>query len=102
MNISDLFANAISNPNRSRSSAPPRFYFSGDLQQMAVTGEFLLNAGVSVELRNVYPTVAMEDKTKALKLIWNSKISGWHHYEKDYIELNICTPKEFQDAMAVF
>jgi len=77
------------------------FYLSGDLSQMSAQGRFLRGRGFSVEQNNVYPCVTPEDKQAALQAIWDARCDGWWHYQREYVELGICTAEEFKEALDI-
>lgn len=68
---------------------------NGDLTQMNKQANFLKDRGFLITYSNVYPIIKEEDVENALQLIWNNNVPGWHHYEKQYVMLGICTKNEF-------
>lgn len=72
------------------------FRLDGDLNQMSTQKNFLIKEGFDVKQSSVYPIIKEEDKKKALTLIFENKIQGWHHYFREYIELKICNEKEYR------
>ena len=71
------------------------FFLDGDLNQMRQQREFLDRNGIETRQNNVYPCLRASDVKEALTLIWNNRVPGWWHYEKHYVENNICTKEEF-------
>jgi hypothetical protein len=79
-----------------------KFLLDGDLSQMSTQEEFLKARGFNVGRSNVYPGLFTEDDFKrALAAIWESRVSGWWHYQAKYVEYGICTSEEFQAALKV-
>lgn len=83
----------------SRSSSDYSFYLNGDLCQMGAQKSFLIDRGFDVQQSDVYPVLKQEDKTRALKAIWESRCDGWWHYREDYIKLDICSGEEWGKAL---
>lgn len=75
------------------------FYLNGDLCQMSAQKKHLSNNGFSVGQVDVYPTLKQEDVGDALNEIWQFKIDGWWNYKTAFIDHNICTEKEFKEAL---
>ncbi len=78
------------------------FFLQGDLIQMSNQKSFLIAKGFSVAQNDVYPCLKTEDIAKALRAIWFSKIEGWWHYKKEYIEHGICTEEEFKSNNTIW
>ena len=79
------------------------YTLDGDLGQMAEQYDFLINQGFRVGKANVYPALATEEEYhRAIKAIWEKRISGWWHYRDVLVEkLKVCTNKEFDLALGV-
>ena len=75
-------------------------YMQGDLYQMASQVTFLKNHGLDVKFNNVYPCVKESEKEEAFQLIWKYKCNGWWNYEAQFVELGICTKKEFKEILS--
>ncbi len=91
----DLLEAAAKNENNKDHT----FFLDGDLNQMSAQKRFLSSIGIVTKQRNVYPCLKDEDVKKALTAIWTNKIDGWWNYLKEYVELEICTEGEFNDAL---
>jgi len=85
--------------NSSEADKEHNFSMRGDLSQMSAQATFLERNKVSVQYSNVYPMIRSCDVKHALQLIWNSKCEGYHHYDKEYMELGICTKEEFDEYL---
>ena len=78
------------------------FTFQGDLNQMSAQDRFLRSRGFKVGRRDVYPGVYSETDFKAaLTLIFQQRVAGWHHYNKEYVKYGICTNEEYRSALGV-
>ena len=93
--IIDIFRSGVND----ETNVDYTFYLTGDLCQMSAQKRFLIDRGISVQQNNVYPCVRECDKKKALQMIWDSKCEGYHHYDKEYVELGICTKDEFWEYL---
>lgn len=71
------------------------FFLQGDLGRLAEQKSQLIIWGFDVQQNDCYPCLKKSDAKRALELILNFRISGWWQYENNYIELGICTKKEF-------
>lgn len=76
-----------------------RFLLSGDLNQMSIQRNFLINKGFEVLQNNVYPSLKPADTKRALTLIWTENIAGWWHYQKEYAQHVICSAEEFKTKL---
>ncbi len=67
---------------------------------MSAQEEFLRQRGFHVERSDVYPVLYDEEEyRRALTAIWNFKIDGWWHYKTKYIQYEICTGENFDQAL---
>lgn len=73
--------------NKGEKNEKYSFYLDGDLCQMSAQRSFLNNHGISTMQNNVYPCVRESDVKNALTLIWDNRVEGWWHYEKNYVSL---------------
>jgi hypothetical protein len=71
---------------------------SGDLSQMSAQKRFLESQGVVLGQVDVYPALRTEkDFLAAVRLIWENRIDGWWHYEKEIVEnLKLCSKEDFR------
>ena len=69
---------------------------------MGIQERFLRGQGLSVRRWDAYPGLrTQEEYDEAIILIWQHKVAGWWHYQKRLVELEICTEKEFKEALDV-
>ena len=90
-----MMEQAIKNESNEKYSV----YLAGDLCQMSAQSDFLKAHGIDVKFNNVYPCVKECDKKEVFQLIWHHKCDGWWHYDKQYVELGICTKEEFRRTL---
>lgn len=92
INVINLLNNAASKRNDG-------FMFTlsgGDLHTMSVHATYLQKQGFEIGFVDVYPSLkTIEEKKRALQMIYDSHIEGWWCYKRDLIEMGICTDKEF-------
>lgn len=67
----------------------------GDLNQMFAQLRYLSEYGFKLKRSGVYGIINNEDIEKALRTLFLYSVDGWWHYEKEYIELGICTKEVF-------
>jgi len=79
--------------------APEEFNFllSGDLNQMSIQRSHLVTIGLDVRQTDVYPAIKSEDVPKAIRSIYENRVPGWWHYQKECLQYEICTEQEFKD-----
>lgn len=94
--VEDLVSSAIKKEDAGEEYS---FSLEGDLQQMSSQKVVLISKGFDIKQRDVYPSLRICDKKPALKVIWESKVSGWFHYMKDMVELGVCTEDEWKEAI---
>lgn len=93
---------AIGLPKEKYTDDGAKFTLDGDLSQMANQETFLRNAGFRVGRIDVYPGLYTEEDHKAaLKMIWDNRVDGWWHYDKDYLKYGICTKEQFDTRLGV-
>ena len=92
--VGGLLSHAL---NDSKASEEYNFSMRGDLGQMSAQASFLDRHNIPIQYSNVYPVIRSCDVKDALQLIWDSKCEGYHHYDKEYMELSICTKEEFDE-----
>jgi hypothetical protein len=95
----DGVLNLLCTANDAKASDEYTFYLNGDLSQMAEQKSFLINRGMDVSQRNVYPVLKECDVLQALKILYEHKVKGWWNYRDRYIKHEICTKEEFQKAL---
>ena len=73
------------------------YLLDGDLNQMSIQKEKLLEKGLPVSQIDVYPAFDSKiDYLRALKMIWNDKIEGWWNYKNELVKNEICTNEQFK------
>lgn len=68
----------------------PRFYFTGDLNQLGIALTATITLGIDVTINGGIPFVkSKEEFDKVKKYLIEQKLDGWHHYVsyEEYCEL---------------
>lgn len=73
-----------------------KLQLKGSLNQIFDQEEFLKeNSKVNVIRTGCGVFIENEDIVEALGLFYFNSVSGWHHYEEEYIGYNVCTSNEY-------
>lgn len=78
------------------------YIFSGDLGQMGLIYEALLQAGFEVVKRNVYPGFPedqVDEFRRALDFVFERRIEGWWNQREALLKYEICTENEYEAAL---
>lgn len=90
MSIDKEMMELLSGTNRRPLELGKRYFFEGDLNQMAIAKQTAERLGVKVHIEGGIPFVMdKKDYDKVTKHIIDQRLEGWHHYvtHEEYLRM---------------